>query len=75
MKPVDPTYLAETFTIRPRDRLHRLVARLHDTWIDDLSEERIEEVERLVDSFRHTHASGKGFDMPLSEAELIGRDL
>lgn len=61
MKPIDPEYLAETHTIKPGDRLHRLVARMADTYIDDLSDERIEEIERLVDSFRITHADGGRF--------------
>lgn len=59
LKPVDGEYLREVIRLSPGDRLHRLVARLADTYIDDLSEARIIELERLADTFRITHASGE----------------
>lgn len=58
LKPIDGTYLRDVIRLNPGDRLHRLVARLCDTYIDDLSDDRILELERLVDSFRATHANG-----------------
>lgn len=59
LKPVSTDYVRDVFTLRPGDRLHRLVARMSDTHIDDLSDERIIEIERLADTFRITHADGK----------------
>lgn len=64
LKPVADEYLRDEIRLRPGDRLHRLFARLGDTWYDDLSEERIIELERLADSFRITHADGKRFHTP-----------
>lgn len=58
LKPIAPEYLNDRIVLKPGDRLHRLIARLGDTWIDDLSDERIIEIERLADSFRLTHADG-----------------
>lgn len=58
LKPIDGEYLRDVIRLVPGDRLHRLVARLADTYIDDLSEDRIVELERLADTFRITHASG-----------------
>lgn len=64
LKPVADEYMRDEIRLRPGDRLHRLVARLGDTWIDDLSDERIVEVERFIDSFRLTHSDGKRFSPP-----------
>ena len=61
MKSIAPEYLRSIQTLRPQDRLHRLVCRMVDTYIDDLTDERIEEIERLVDTFRLTHADGQRF--------------
>ncbi len=58
LKPVADEYLREAHLLEPGQRLHRLVARLFDTYYDDLTESRIIEVERLVDTFRFTHADG-----------------
>lgn len=58
LKPIDGEYLRDVIRLAPGDRLHRLVARLADTYIDDLSDDRIVELERLADTFRITHASG-----------------
>lgn len=59
LKPVDGSYLRDGIRLSPGDRLHRLVARLFDTHIDDLTEERILDLERLADSFRITHSDGR----------------
>lgn len=58
LKPVAPSYMLSMVTLKPGDRLHRLVSRLADTWIDDLTDDRIIELERMVDTFRLTHADG-----------------
>ncbi|QUS40549.1 hypothetical protein RPMA_18195 [Tardiphaga alba] len=63
LKPIANDYLKDRIVLEPcKSRLHRLVARLFDTYIDDLSDERIIELEQLADSFRITHADGKRFD-------------
>lgn len=54
LHPVADKYLRETFTLKPGDPLHRLVARLTDTYYDDLTDERIEEIERHVDQLMPT---------------------
>lgn len=58
MRQIADDYLLSVQSVRPGDRLHRLICRLADTHIDDLTDERIEEIERLADSFRVTHADG-----------------
>ncbi len=63
LKPISADYLRDRIVLEPeRSRLHRLVARLCDTYIDDLTDERIIELERLADTFRITHASGTRFN-------------
>ncbi len=61
LKPISNDYLRDNITLKPGDRLHRLVARLGDTYYDDLSDERINELEQLADTFRITHADGSRF--------------
>lgn len=61
LKPIAEEYLRDELCLKPGDRLHRLVARLADTWIDDLSDDRIVELERHADDFRLTHANGTSF--------------
>ncbi len=56
--PVAPDYTAAIFVLKPGERLHRLMARLADTYYDDLSEDRIEQLEELADTWRLTHADG-----------------
>lgn len=56
--PIADEYMRRELSLKPGNRLHRLVARLFDTYYDDLTDERIEEIERLADTFRLTHASG-----------------
>jgi hypothetical protein len=55
-------YLNETLSVEPGNRLHRLVALLFDTWYDDLTDERIAELERHVESFRWMNASAERVD-------------
>ena len=62
LKPVADEYLRDVIQIKPGSRLHRLIARLGDTYIDDLSDDRIVELERLADTFRVTHADGSRFE-------------
>lgn len=63
LKPIAANYLGETRILKPGDRLHRLVARLVDTYIDDLTDDRIVEIERLADQFRLTHADGSRLEV------------
>lgn len=58
LQPIAPDYLLQVITLKPGDRLHRLLARLCDTYYDDLTEERIEQLEAVADQFRVTHADG-----------------
>ena len=61
MKPVAPEYLTKTHEVKPGEPLHRLLSRLIDTYYDDLSEDRIEELERKVDEWRWCHADATRF--------------
>lgn len=61
LKPIDERYLRSSVTLHPGDRLHRLVQRMADTYIDDLTDGRILELEQHADSFRLSHANGTGF--------------
>lgn len=61
LKPVSDDQLRVEHRLRPGDRLHRLVARMADTYIDDLDDGRIEELERKVDEWRWMHADGTRF--------------
>lgn len=61
MKPIAPEYLAQTHEVKPGDRFHRLIARMTDTYFDDLSDDRIEELERTVDEWRWCHADATRF--------------
>jgi len=58
MKPISSEYLTQTFEVKPGDRLHRLIARMADTYFDDLSDDRIEALEQFVDDWRWMNASG-----------------
>lgn len=62
LKSVAPEYLRDDLHLKPGSRLHRLVARLFDTYIDDLTEDRIVELETLADTFRLTHADSRRFE-------------
>ena len=65
LKPISDEYLRAELRLRPEnerrcaDRLHRLVARLFDTHIDDLTDERVNQIEEFIDAFRITHADGR----------------
>lgn len=61
LHPISEDYLRDNITLKPGDRLHRLVARLSDTYYDDLTDERIVELERRVDEWRWMHADGTRF--------------
>lgn len=61
LKPVSPEYLCTTHVLKPGDRLHRLFCRLADTYYDDLSDERIEELEQHCDEWRWMHADATRF--------------
>lgn len=58
MKPIAPEYEKQQYDVRPGHRLHRLIARIADTYFDDISDDRIEELERMVDDWRWMHADG-----------------
>ncbi|MES0168192.1 hypothetical protein NKJ87_19755 [Mesorhizobium sp. M0027] len=60
-KPIDQEYLRTLFIVAPGDRLHRLMARLSDTYIDDLSDDSIGALERALDEHRICHADGSRF--------------
>lgn len=55
------SYMRE-LTIKPGDRFHRLVAMLFDTHYDDVTDERLGELERLVGSWRWMNAAGERID-------------
>lgn len=59
MQYIDPEYLNNKLEVKPGSRLHRLVAMLFDTYYDDLTDERIAELEQHVAQFRWMNASGK----------------
>ncbi len=59
MQHIDPEYLNSELKVEPGNRLHRLVAMLIDTYYDDLTDERIAELEEHVARFRWMNASGK----------------
>lgn len=62
MADVDVMYAEAIITVRPGDRLHGLLAILCDTWIDDLTSDRIAELEALAASWRWTNAAGRRLD-------------
>lgn len=58
-QPIAPCYLDNDLRVARGSRIHRLVAMLFDTHIDDLTPERITELEQQVEAFRWADASGK----------------
>lgn len=58
-QPISAEYLDRELRLRPGDRLHRLVAMLMDTYYDDLTDGRLAEIERVVESFRWMNAAGQ----------------
>ena len=59
MQPIAPEYRNETFTIKPGDRFHRLIALMTDTWYDDLTDQKIKELEQMVERFRWMNAKAE----------------
>ncbi len=49
----------DSYTIREGDRLWPLIEIVRNTWIDDLTDERIQELIAMVDSWRITDAEGR----------------
>lgn len=49
----------DTYTIREGDRLWPLIEIVRNTWIDDLTDERIQELVAMVDGWRITDAEGR----------------
>lgn len=49
----------DTYTIREGDRLWPLIEIVRNTWIDDLTDTRIQELVAMVDGWRITDAEGK----------------
>jgi hypothetical protein len=47
------------YTIREGDRLWPLIRMIRNTWIDDLTENRIQQLVDMVDSWRITDADGR----------------
>lgn len=54
-----PRMTRDSYTIREGDRLWPLIQMIRNTYIDDLSDERIQELVDLVDSWRITDADGR----------------
>jgi hypothetical protein len=52
-------YANKPITLAPGSRLHRLVALLFDTHYDDLTDERIKELEEHAQSWRWMNAAGR----------------
>ncbi len=59
---IAPEYAEAELKLKPGSRLHRLVAMLFDTYIDDLSDDRIAELEQHIASFRWCNAAGQRID-------------
>lgn len=59
LKPISNEYLSAEHRIRPGHRLHRLISRIADTYIDDISDDRIEALEFFVDDWRWMNAAGE----------------
>lgn len=49
----------DSYTIKEGDRLWPLIEIVRNTWIDDLTDERIQELVRMVDDWRITDAEGR----------------
>lgn len=58
-KPIAGEYLNRELTVKPGEKLHHLLAMLFDTYYDDLTEERIADLEATVENFRWMNASGQ----------------
>ena len=51
--------MSDSYTVREGDRLWPLIQIVRNTWIDDLTDDRIQELVDKVDSWRITDANGK----------------
>jgi hypothetical protein len=49
----------DQYTIQEGDRLWPLIEIIRNTWIDDLTDDRIQELVRTIDSWRITDADGR----------------
>ncbi len=58
MQKIASEYMNVELTVKPGERLHRLVAMLFDTYYDDLTDERIAELEDHIAQFRWMDAKG-----------------
>lgn len=59
---ISAEFANETFRIKPGDRFHRLIALLTDNHYDDVTDQRIEDLERHVESWRWMNAAGERVD-------------
>jgi hypothetical protein len=62
MQRVSDEYANQELIVKPGDRLHRVVAMLFDTYYDDITDERLAEIEKVIESFRWMNASGERVD-------------
>lgn len=49
----------DSYTVKEGDRIWPLIQMIRNTWIDDLTDERMQELVDMVDSWRVTDANGK----------------
>jgi hypothetical protein len=59
MAEVAARYAHEPLMLKPGNRLHRLVSILFDTHYDDLTDDRIQQLEQLALSWRWMNADGE----------------
>jgi len=62
MTQISPRYALDTLKVEPGNRLHRLMSILFDTYYDDLTDDRIRQLERLALSWRWMNADGERVD-------------
>jgi hypothetical protein len=62
MQKIADEYANSPIMVKPGDRIHRIVALLCDTWIDDLTGAKITEIEQSIESWRWCGANGKRVD-------------
>lgn len=59
MQRIADEYAKSDLTVRPGNRLHRIMALLFDTHIDDLTDAKIAEIEQSIESWRWCDADGR----------------
>lgn len=59
MAEIAARYAHEPLRLEPGNRLHRLVSILFDTYYDDLTDDRIQQLEQLALSWRWMNADGE----------------